>query len=181
MHIRPPLLRSHHGLIALVAGVTWLALIGGVMSTFILEVGSGHSLHSLPSYAAYDSASPADTSFGTLQLTRTAVVRSGSSTEVDISMSVSNTQGTQADAPRFEDLRLLTSSGDDLKAIARGWNGPAVLLAHENRTIDFQFQADQTANPMWLEYRDPYGLYPIRIALGTLLVPQAALTGDQQS
>jgi hypothetical protein len=94
-------------------------------------------------------------------------------------MSVINTQETQTDAPRIEDLRLLTSSGDDLKALAKGWSGPAVLVAHENRTIDFQFQTAQDANLMWLEYRDPYGLYPIRIALGTPSVPQAAVAGNQ--
>jgi hypothetical protein len=179
MHIRPPFLRSQHGLIALVAGVTWLALIGGVLSSFIIEYGTGHTLHSLPSYAAYDRQSPAPTSFGTLQLTQADMVPADSSVQVDLAMSVINAKDSQVDAPRIEDLRLLNSTGDDLKALPKGWSGPAVLVPHSSGTIVLQFQMPQDVSPMWLEYRDPFGQWPIRIALGTVSVPQAAVTGNQ--
>jgi hypothetical protein len=162
----------------MVAGVTWLAVIGGVLSSYILinAGAAGHS-HSNPSYAAYDTLEPAPTSFGTVKVTRADMVSSEASVNVDVSMFVANTGDAQADAPRIEDLRLVNSYGEDLNTAPIKWSGPSVVVAHSTATVDLNFQAPRHAGLMWLEYRDPYGQWPIRIVLGTADPPQAAGLG----
>jgi len=162
----------------MIAGVTWLAMIGGVLSSYIvINAGGGDHSHGLPSYAAYNTLEAAPTSYGTVQVTHADMVSSETSVNVDVSMFVANNGDSQADAPRIEDLRLVNSYGEDLNTAPVKWSGPAVIVAHSTATVDLSFQAPLHAGLMWLEYRDPYGQWPIRITLGTADPPQAADLG----
>jgi hypothetical protein len=180
MQTRPSSPGSPYVLIAVVAGVTWLALIGGVLSSYILGSTVSAHLHSLPSYAAYDELQPAPTSFGTVSVTRADMLPSGESIQVDVNLHVVNTQDVQADAPRIEDLRLINSLGADVNAKPGKWSGPASVIAHSDGYVNVEFVAPRNAGLLWLEYRDPLGEWPIRVALETTDGPQAAGSGDSE-
>jgi hypothetical protein len=169
-------LEGQHALIALIAGVTWLALIGGVLSGYILIEGSagGSSHHSSPSYAAYDTQEVVPTSFGSLSVYRADLTSTPDSVEVHVSMRVDNNQDAQVDAPRLEDLRLLNMLGAEANAKPGAWSGPAVLIAHSSVTVDLKYLAPHDTGLLWLEYRDPAGQWPLRVALGTAQAPQPA-------
>ncbi|HTD76439.1 MAG TPA: hypothetical protein VK898_02300 [Chloroflexota bacterium] len=180
------LLRDHHVLMAVIAGVTWLALVGGVLSTDILSAGAAGagSHHSgLPSYAAYNSNELVPTSFGSLQVTRADLTPQADLTEVHVSMHVVNNQDAQIDAPRFEDLRLINTNETEAKPQPGGWNGPAVLIGHSSATVELTYLAPRDMGLLWLEYRDPRITWPLRVVLGSAPAPQPAAAvapGDVQ-
>ena len=167
------LLKGQRVLIAVIAIVTWLALVGGILSEYILE-GAGVHTHSVTLYAAYDLLQPAPTSFGTLRVSRAGLVPVDDGVKVDVTLLVNNTTNAQADAPRLEDMRLITSDGTDVNLQRpAGWNGPAVLPAFSSNTIDLEYKAPINAGLLWLEYNDLYGQWPLRMTLGnTPLEPQ---------
>jgi hypothetical protein len=172
-------LDGQHLLIAVIAGVTWLALIGGVLSSDILSNGSGGGArhHSLPSYVAYNTQEVAPTSFGSLSVTRAELTPLADSLEVHVSIRVDNTQDTQIDAPRLEDFRLINARGAEANPTPGAWSGPAVLMAHSSATVDLTFLALRGVGLLWLEYRDPAGQWPIRVALGSARTAQPAAVG----
>jgi hypothetical protein len=177
----PRLLTGQHALIAVIAGVTWLALIGAVLGSNILSDGSGggashHS--SLPSYAAYNMQEVAPTSYGSLSVFRADLTPVADLVEVHVSVRVDNNQDAQVDAPRFEDLRLINTHGAEAKPQPGGWSGPAVLIAHSSATVDLNYLAAQDMGLLWLEYRDPAGKWPIRVVLGSALAPQPTAAVD---
>jgi hypothetical protein len=171
------LLDGQRALIGVIAGVTWLALIGGVLSSYILSDGTGwgaghHS--SLPSYAAYNMQEVAPTSFGSVSVFRADLTPMADAVEVHVSMRVDNNQAAQVDAPRLEDLRLINTHGAEAKPQPAAWSGPAVLIAHSSATVDLKYLAPQDMGLLWLEYRDPAGKWPIRVVLGSAQAPQPA-------
>jgi hypothetical protein len=182
------LLNGQHALLAVIAGVTWLALIGGVLSTYILSEGSGGGTHghsSLPSYVAYNTQEVVPTAFGALSVTGAKVtpLADADSVEVHVSMSVDNNQDEQIDAPRFEDVRLINTHGAEGKPKVGGWSGPAVLIGHSSATVDLTFLAPRDMGLVWLEYREPAARWPIRVVLGSASAPQPAAAlglGDVQ-
>ena len=99
-------------------------------------------------------------------------------------MRVDNNRDAQVDAPRFEDLRLINSLGGEAKPKPGGWIGPAVLIAHSSATVDLTYLAPPDMGLLWLEYRDPAGLWPLRVVVGSALdtKPAAAVgPGDVRS
>lgn len=180
------LLDGQHVLIAVIAGVTWLALVGGILSSDILSAGAagGGSHHSgLPSYAAYNSQELVPTSFGSLQVTRADLTPLTDVTEVHVSMHVVNNQDAQIDAPRFENLRLINTHEAEAKPRPGGWSGPAVLVGHSSATIELTYEAPRDMGLLWLEYRDPALRWPLRVVLGSAVAPQPAAAvapGDVQ-
>jgi hypothetical protein len=163
------LLDGQYALIAMIVGVTWLALIGAALSSYILTEGSGGGAghHSLPSYAAYNTQEAAPTSFGSLLVTRSELTPVGDSVEVHVSMRVDNNQDAQIDAPRLEDLRLIDTHEAEANPKPGAWRGPAVLIAHSSATVDLTYLAPQDVGLLWLEYRDPAGQWPVRVVLGS--------------
>jgi hypothetical protein len=159
------LLSSQHVLLAVIGGVTWLALIGAALSDSIVSQGAAASHHSLPSYAAYDARQAAPTSFGTVSVSLTDLTPMDDSVQLDVSVHADNTQDAQIDAPRLEDLRLVNTLGAVVNPVPGKWSGPAVLIAHSSATIELEFVAPRDAGLLWLEYRDPSGEWPIRVAL----------------
>jgi len=159
------LLSGQRLLVASIISVTWLALIGGILSYYILASAGGHT-HSVTSYAAYDLLQPAPTSYGTLQVSRADMVPADDVVKVDVTLTVSNAQALQTDAPRIEDLRLITTDGTDVNLRPVGWNGPAVLTANSKNTIQLEYTAPLNAGLLWLEYTDPAGQWPLRMILG---------------
>jgi hypothetical protein len=179
------LLDGRHALMAIVAGVTWLAVVGGILSSYILSAGPPSSHHSgLPSYVAYNAQEVVPTSFGTLSVTRADLTPLNDQVEVHVSMHVVNTQDAQIDAPRFEDLRLINTDGAEAKPKPLGWSGPAVVIGHSSATVDLTYVAPRNMGLMWLEYQDPQVQWPFRIVLGSAPAPQlaaaAADSGDVQ-
>jgi hypothetical protein len=171
------LFSGQHVLIGVIAGVTWLALIGGVLSDYIFSQGAAASRHSLPSYVAYNTLQAAPTSFGSLLVTRADLTTSADGVQLDVSLHVDNTRDTQVDAPRLEDLRLINTLGAQANVAIARWSGPAVLIPHSSGTVDLEFLAPRDAGLLWLEYRDPSGQWPIRVALGGA-EPQGVPTGE---
>src|SRR5690348_4280228 len=155
------LLSGQRLLIGIIAGVTWAALVGAILSYYILASAGVH-IHSTTSYAAHDLLQPARTSFGTLTVVRADLVPVDDVVKVDVTLSVANTGSAQVDAPRLEDLRLITSNGAEAKIGRAGWSGPAVLLAGTNDTIDLEYTASPNAGLLWLEYTDSLALWPDR-------------------
>ena len=174
----PPrrLLDGQHALMAIVAGVTWLALVGGALSSAILSNGGAatHRSHSLPAYVAYNMQEQAPTSFGSLSVYRADMASLGDLVEVRLSLRVDNTHDAPIDAPRVEDLRLINSVGREARPEPGGWRGPAVLAAHSSTTVDLTYVAPSDLGLMWLEYRDPELQWPIRVVLGSAPAPQPA-------
>ena len=181
------LLNGQHLLMAVIAGVTWLALIGGILSSDILSagsVGAAHGHSGLPSYAAYNMQEVVPTSFGSLSVFRAELTPADDLVEVHVAVHVANTQDKQVDAPRLEDLRLINTHGAEAKPKPLAWSGPAVLIAHSSATIDLTYLAPRDMGLMWLEYRDPGIQWPLRVVVGSALVPQPAavvVPGDVQS
>jgi hypothetical protein len=168
------LLHGHHALIVVITGVTWLALVGGVLSTYILS-GFGASSHYVPVYAAHDLQDVVPTSYGTFQVTRADLTPLAESVEVHVSMSAENKLDGPAEAPRIDDLRLINSSGSEGQPINGSWNGPVFMLAHSTATVDVAFRVAQgKGGLLWLEYREPAAQWPNRFALGAVRAPQPA-------
>jgi hypothetical protein len=166
------LLGGQRALIAVVAGLTWLGLVGGLLSDYILSDGAAPHTHSVAAYAAYDVRQAAPTSFGSLTVSRANLAPTGDAVVIDVSVRIDSTQDAQTDAPRLEQLRLIDTNGTDVTTTPGRWNGPAVLVGHSSATIDLEYLARPTDGPLWLEYADPYGPWPIRIHLGD--APQGA-------
>lgn len=168
------LLKGQRLLIAVIAVVTWLALVGGILSQYILESAGVHT-HATTLYAAYDLLQPAPTRFGTLRVSRADLVPVNDGVKVEVTLLVNNTTNAQADAPRLEDMRLITSDGVDVNLQrAPGWNGPAVLPALSSNTIQLEYTAPPNAGLLWLEYNDLSSQWPLRMTLGnTPLGPQS--------
>jgi hypothetical protein len=184
------LLNGQHALVAVIAAVTWLAMIGGVISSDILTTGSdglaGHSGHSsLPVYAAYNIQERVPTSFGSLQVTHADLTSQDDQVQVHVLLQVDNDEDAQIDAPRFEDLRLINTLGAiQAKPKPGGWSGPAVLLGHTSATVDLMYLAPANMGVMWLEYRDRGTQWPLRVDVGSAINarPAAALEpGDIRS
>lgn len=191
MHIALPRVSGEHVLMVVIGGVTWLALIGGVLSTSILSDGApaagGHS-HYQPAYVAYNAGEVVPTDFGALVVTGAEVsppaTEDAETLEVHVTLRVDNNQDAQIDAPRFEDVRLINSQATEARPKARGWSGPAVLIGHSSATVDLTFLAPRNLGLMWLEYRQSAGQSPARIVVGKTPLPQPtaadSLGGAQQ-
>ena len=165
---------GHHALMAVIAGVTWLALVGGILSAYILN-GLGASSHYVPVYAAHDLQEVVSTSYGTFQVTRADLTQLADSVEVHVSIRAENTLDGTTEAPRIDDLRLINSSGFDGTPINGSWNGPVYVLAHSSATVDVGFRVAQTKGGLlWLEYREPAAGWPDRFALGAVRAPLPA-------
>ena len=165
-HLAPlQLVRGKNLLIGIILGTSWLALIGGLLSYYILQGATQHS-HSLPGYAAYNLFDRAPTTFGTVSVSSALMVPTQGGVQIDVSMQAVNEQDAQVDAPRVEELRLIDTAGDSISIGPTRWQGPAVLVPHSNSTIDLEYVAQDGAGLVWLEYRDPFGQWPIRVALG---------------
>jgi hypothetical protein len=178
-----PVLNGQHALIAVIMGVTWLALIGGVLANSILSSGGGASHHTAVFYIAYNSGEVVPTSFGSMSVATADLTTQADLVEVHLSMRVDNKQDTQIDAPRFEDLRLLNSDGVEAKPKSGGWSGPAVIIAHSSATVDLTYLAAADMGLLWLDYRDAAGPYPIRVIVGNSYNARSAvagLSGDAQ-
>jgi hypothetical protein len=165
---------GQHALIAVIGGVTWLALVGGVLSAYILN-GLGASSHYVPVYAAHDLQEVVPTSYGTFQVTRADLNPLNDSVEVHVTIHAENKQDGPADAPRIDDLRLINSSGSDGTPINGSWNGPVYMDPHSTAIVDVAFQVAQPKGGLlWLEYREPTAVWPNRFALGAVRAPQPA-------
>jgi hypothetical protein len=164
-------------LVAVVTGVTWLALVGGILSTYILS-GVGASSHYVPLYAAHDLQEVVPTSYGTFQVTNAELTPLADLVEVHVSMRAENSQGGPAEAPRIDDLRLINSSGSNGTPINGSWNGPVYVPAHSTATVDVAFRVTQPASgPLWLEYREPAAASSNRFALGAVRAPLPTASG----
>ena len=168
-------LGGQHALMAVIAGVTWLALIGGILSTYILSGAAGTSGHYVPVYAAHDLRDVVPASYGTFQVTGADLTPVGDSVEVHVTMRAENKLDGPAEAPRIDDLRLINSSGSEGQPINGSWNGPVYMLAHTTAIVDVAFRVAQgKGGLLWLEYREPTTRWPNRFALGAIRAPLPA-------
>jgi hypothetical protein len=152
-------------LIGIIVGTTWLAVIGGLLSYYILQGATQHS-HSLPGYAAFNLLDRAPTAFGTVSVSSAVLVPTQDGVQVDVSVQAVNNQDSQVDAPSVEELGLVDGAGDSITIAPARWQGPAFLVPHSSSTIELQYVVKDGAGLVWLEYRDPLGQWPIRVALG---------------
>ena len=175
-------LSGHHALAGIIVGVTWLALIGGILSGYILG-GAGIKSHYIPAFTAHDLQEVVPTSYGTFAVTRAELTPLADSVEVHVSMRAENKLDGPAEAPRIDDLRLINTGGSEGQPKNGSWSGPAFMLAHSTATVDVTFRAAQGMGLLWLEYRDPGIEWPLRVVVGSSLVPQPAAVapGDVQS
>ncbi len=144
-------LNGQHALMAVIAGVTWLALVGGVPSTYILS-GLGSRGHYVPVYAAHDLQEVVPASYGTFQVTGADLNPLDDTVEVHVTMRAENKLDGPAEAPRIEDLRVINSSGSEGKPINGSWNGPVFMLAHSAAIVDVSYRVPQgNGGLVWLE------------------------------
>ena len=167
-------LTGQHTLMAVIAGVSWLALVGGVLSTYILS-GFGASSHYVPVYAAHDLREVVPTSYGTFQVTGAELTPQADQVEVHVSIRAENALDAPAEAPRVDDLRVINSSGFEGQPINGSWSGPVYMLAHSSNTVDVAFRvSQQKGGLLWLEYREPAARWPNRFAIGAVRAPLPA-------
>jgi hypothetical protein len=173
-------------LLALIVGVTWLALIGAALAAAILSDQTprvpGHG--SGPSYELYEIGWAVPTAFGSLTLDSAGLngigVRQSPLNPVDpdepisnpdkvqlqLSLSLSNQQAQRVAAPRAEDFRLVTtwnSLGDRVPELSQM---PAFIDAQSTAQAQLTFMAPQDGSVLWLEYRQGQSQRPVRIQLG---------------
>lgn len=183
MHIALPRPGGQYVLVAVIAGVTWLALMGGLLSTYIVSNGPSHAGHSsLPSYVAYNAGEVVPTAFGSVSVTDADVsppaAADPDSVEVHVALRVDNNQDDQIDAPRFEDVRLINSHEAEARPKSGGWSGPSVLIGHSSATVNLTFVAPRNLGLLWLEYREPDAAWPVRVVVGNTPAPQPAAAGS---
>jgi hypothetical protein len=159
------LIRGQNLLIGIVVGTTWLAVIGGLLSYYILLGATQHS-HLLTGYAAHNLLERAPTAFGTVAVSNAVMVPTQNGVQVEVSMQAVNDQDSQVAAPSVEELRLVDTAGDSITLGPARWQGPAFLVPHSSTTINLQYVVQYGAGLVWLEYRDPLGQWPTRVALG---------------
>ena len=152
--------------IGLIAGITWLAMMGAVVSSYVL----GHPLDFVPaSYTAYaDITTVAPTSYGSLAVTRADVSTDAGIVTARFTLVQVNATDSLAESPQIEELWLVDASGRIVsKPVPDTWNGPAFLPGHGTATIVSAYEAPADAGPLWLVYQNVRGQHPIRFALPT--------------
>jgi hypothetical protein len=152
-------------LIAVIAGVTWLAMMGGYVSSYVV----GHPIELLPQkYSAYAMSDVAPTSYGTMEIAHADVRTDGDTLIAGLSLRMDNILNVGVEAPQVEELRLVDTNGNRVsRDVALAWNGPAFVPGQTTATIDITLAAPAGAGPVWLEYRKTQGQDPIRFALNT--------------
>jgi hypothetical protein len=162
-------------LVALVASVVALTVVGGVIAATILLGGGAHGHRLKSAYVAYDASRPAPTSFGSISLA--AVELDGApddgqrrspadSLQVRVSVTLANERDDSVEYARPEDFRVVSASGREADRLPSLFGPPSALSAHSSRTTDLRFLAPRDGGLLWLEYRDPRGTWPLRIPLG---------------
>jgi hypothetical protein len=115
---------------------------------------------------AYDVSDPAPTSYGYFTADKVHLDDSGSSTEIDLSLSVDNRQNGPIDVPRPDALRVVTTGGAEATYLGGGWNGNPVVGARSSSSGEFRFAAPPAGGQLILEYREQQDGTPIRVAVG---------------
>ena len=166
------MLNGQHVLLALIAGVTWLALVGGIMGASILieSPGAPGGQHVVTFFEAHNTGELVNTSFGAVSVTRTDLTPVDDGLKVHVVMRVDNSLDSQIDAPRLESFRVLDTRGLEVNQGPARWNGPSVIIARSSTTVDLTFVVGSDAGSLWLEYRDPLGHWPFRVDLGSASV-----------
>jgi hypothetical protein len=168
-------LNGQHALMAVIAGVTWLALVGSILSAYILGGATGGaSSHYTPPFAAYDMQEVVPTSYGSISVIAAELTPVADSVDVHVSVRAENKQDGPVGAPRVEDLRLINTGGAEARPKPGEWSGPAIMVAHSTANIDVTFQAAQGMGLLWLQYQESVARYPIRFALGAVRAPLPA-------
>ncbi|HEY0582121.1 MAG TPA: hypothetical protein VGE94_08050 [Chloroflexota bacterium] len=165
------LLNDQSVLLAIVAAVTWLALIGAGLSTFILRGNTRpvatQAHQARPSYAVYELHWPVPTSFGSLTVTTADMSEPGADTiQVQVALSLSNEQDLSVDAPRLEAFRVVSTLGGVAETVPHATSAPATLAAQSTGLARLAFLAPVDGSVLWLEYRERPDEWPIRVALG---------------
>jgi hypothetical protein len=165
------LLHDQSVLLAIIAAVTWLALLGAGLSTFILR-GNARPVatqahHARPSYAVYELQWPVPTRFGSLTVTTADISEPSADTiQVQVALSLSNEQDVSVDAPRLEAFRVVSTLGGVAETVPHATSAPATLAARSTGLARLAFLAPVDGSVLWLEYRERPDEWPIRVALG---------------
>jgi hypothetical protein len=179
---RTPLLSGQFVLYAVIGVVTWLALIGAVLGSYIMQDAPfvrafNHQLH--VNYAALDVTQPARTNFGSLRVTAIDTIPAAEATSpipdgqalIRVTVDVANTQSRPISLPRFDDLRMLTAGGVEIQRLQEASSSSTVVDAGATGSTTALFLAPRDGGLLWLEYRNVDGDYPFRFALGTADAP----------
>jgi hypothetical protein len=152
-------------LIAVIAGVTWLAMMGAYVSSYVL----GHPVELVPrAYQTYAMTDVAPTSYGSISITSADLSTDGGTTTAALSLRLDNVRNRGVEAPQVEELKLVDAAGKQVsRPVAVAWNGPAFVAAEASASIDITLEAPAAAGPLWLEYRNLKGQDPIRFALNS--------------
>jgi hypothetical protein len=150
-------------LIALIAGVAWLALMGGYVSSYVL----GHPVELIPkAYSTYDASEVAPTAYGSIAIANEDVRTDRDTSIATVELRMDNIRSTGVEAPQVEELRLVDASGKQVsQSAALAWNGPAFVAPEASARIDITLAAPAYTGPVWLEYQNIRGSDPIRFAL----------------
>ena len=157
-------------LTAFMVGVTWLAVLGAVMSTSILrgnETSSGRRpVRANAPGVVYEMNEEAPTSFGSITGSALDLVNSDGATEVSFSITLANNQNVDVQAPEVEDFKVVNNRGEEGVYLGGNWTSEPVLRAQSSTSADLRFAAPLEGGILSLEYRERNADQPIRIALG---------------
>lgn len=150
-------------LIVVIAGVTWLAMMGAYVSSYIL----GHPVELISkSYDTYAMTDVAPTSYGSISITSADLSTDADTTTATLSLRLDNIRSRGVEAPQVEELKLVDATGKQVsRPAAVAWNGPAFVAAEASARVDITLEAPADAGPLWLQYQNVRGSEPIRFAL----------------
>jgi hypothetical protein len=150
-------------LIAVIAGVAWLAMMGAYVSSYVL----GHPVELIPkTYETYGLTDVAPTSYGSISIASADLSTDDGITTAAVSVQLDNIRSRGVEAPQVEELKLVDGTGKQVsRPAAVAWNGPAFVAAEATARIDITLEAPADAGPLWLQYQNVRGSEPIRFAL----------------
>jgi hypothetical protein len=158
-----PRAANHLVLIAVIAGVAWLAMMGAYVSSYVL----GHPVELIAkSYATYGMTDVAPTSYGSISITSADLSTDAGTTTATVSVRLDNVLNHGVEAPQVEELKLVDATGKQVsRPAAVAWNGPAFMAPEATARVDITLEAPADAGPLWLQYQNVRGRDPIRFAL----------------
>lgn len=157
----------------LIIGLAVLFLIGANIGVFALRLQTTNAparkLYApdpVGDVMAYDMTDPAPTTYGTFTADKVHIDASSDPTQIDLALSVDNTQYWPIAAPTLDELRVVTTEGAEATYLGGGWQGDAMVAPRSSRSGEFHFAAPPAGGMLILEYRERSDSTPLHFVVG---------------
>jgi hypothetical protein len=167
---------GHHVIIGLISGLIALVLLGAALIAFMPRDHAANALgqRTYPAdyvygVLAYDLRDPAPTSYGSFMATAVHIVNSDDLSEVNVALSVNNSQDAPMKVPSLDELRVVNTDGAEGTYLGGGWRDDPNVGARSSTSGEFRFAAPPSGGMLILEYRERGAETPIRVSVGYAL------------